>query len=108
MAGEVGRIADGIRNEYETAVLSQLTRQFASSGFDVKRDVAGVILNRWGHARLVQPPGWYYGVDGKPSPRDVVSAGYGKIAIGHSELNGHQSATGAMAQGKRIAEQVPA
>ena len=95
-------------NEYETAVLSQLTRQFASSGFDVKRDVAGVILNRWGHARLVQPPGWYYGVDGKPSPRDVVSAGYGKIAIGHSELNGHQSATGAMAQGKRIAEQVPA
>jgi spermidine dehydrogenase len=91
--------------EYEAAVLSQLTRQFASAGFDAKRDVAGIILNRWGHARLVQPPGWYYGVDGRPSPREVVSAGYGKIAIGHSELNGHQSATGALAQGRRIAEQ---
>ncbi|MGH7619760.1 MAG: FAD-dependent oxidoreductase [Gemmatimonadaceae bacterium] len=90
--------------EYETAVLSQMTRQFSAGGFDVKRDVAGVILNRWGHARLVQPPGWYYGADGKPSPREVVAAGYGKIAIGHSELNGHQSATGAIAQGKRIAE----
>jgi spermidine dehydrogenase len=91
--------------EYETAILSQLTRQFGSAGFDAKRDVAGIILNRWGHARLVQPPGWYYGGEGRPSPREVVSAGYGKIAIGHSELNGHQSATGAIAQGKRIAEQ---
>jgi spermidine dehydrogenase len=91
--------------EYETAIVSQLTRQFASSGFDAKRDVAGIILNRWGHARLVQPPGWYYAVDGKASPREIVAAGYGKIAIGHSELNGHQSATGAIAQGKRIAEQ---
>lgn len=91
--------------EYETAVVSQLTRQFGASGFEAKRDVAGIILNRWGHARLVQPPGWYYGTEGKPSPREIVAAGYGKIAIGHSELNGHQSATGAIAQGKRIAEQ---
>ena len=35
----------------------------------------------------------------------AVELGYGKIAIGHSELNGHQSATGAIAQGRRIAEQ---
>src|SRR3954470_13268645 len=78
--------------EYEDAVLGQLTRQFAQSGFDARRDVAGVILNRWGHARLVQPPGWYYGsADGRAPAREVVAAGYGKIAIGHSELNGHQS-----------------
>jgi spermidine dehydrogenase len=89
---------------YERAVLSQLTRQFASSGFDAKRDVAGIILNRWGHARLVQPPGWYYGTEGKPAPREIVAKGFGNIAIGHSELNGHQSATGAMAQGKRLGE----
>jgi spermidine dehydrogenase len=91
--------------QYEDAVLAQMTRQFGASGFDARRDVAGVILNRWGHARLVQPPGWYYGTtEGRLSPREVVAAGYGKIAIGHSELNGHQSATGAIAQGKRIAE----
>ena len=90
--------------EYETAIVAQVTRQFAPSGFDAKRDIAGVILNRWGHARLVQPPGWYFGVNGQPAPREVVSAGYGKIAIGHSELNGHQTAAGAIAQGKRIAE----
>ena len=90
--------------DYERAVLAQMTRQFASAGFDAKRDVAGIILNRWGHARLVQPPGWYYGNDGQPAPREIVAKGFGKISIGHSELNGHQSATGAMAQGKRLGE----
>jgi len=34
------------------------------------------------------------------------TAGYGKIAIAHAELNGHQNATGALAQGKRAAEQL--
>jgi len=88
---------------YERTVLAQLHRQFASSGFNARRDVAGIILNRWGHARLVQPPGWYYG-NGGPAPREIVAKGFGQIAIGHSELNGHQSATGAMSQGKRIGE----
>jgi spermidine dehydrogenase len=90
--------------EYERAVLAQMTHQFADAGFDAKRDVAAIILNRWGHARLVQPPGWYYGTGGKPAPREIVAKGYGNVAIGHSELNGHQSATGAMAQGKRLGE----
>jgi spermidine dehydrogenase len=36
----------------------------------------------------------------------VVGKGFGKIAIAHSELNGHQNATGALAQGKRAAEQI--
>ena len=55
--------------------------------------------------RLVQPPGFYYGRDGQPSAREIVAKGYGRIAIGHSELGGHQSATGAMAQGQRAAQQ---
>jgi spermidine dehydrogenase len=82
-----------------------MTRLFASAGFDSRRDIAGIILNRWGHARLVQPPGFYFGRNGEPSVREIVAEGYGRIAIGHSERNGHQSATGAMAQGRRAAEQ---
>lgn len=90
--------------QYERIVRRQLVRQFAASGFEAKRDIAGIILNRWGHARLVQAPGWYYGVNGGPAPRDIVAKGFGRVAIGHSELNGHQSATGAMSQGKRLGE----
>jgi spermidine dehydrogenase len=91
--------------DYERSIRRQMTRMFAGLGFDARRDIAGIILNRWGHARLVQPPGFYYGRDGRPSVREVVADGFGRIAIGHSELNGHQSATGAMAQGRRAAEQ---
>ncbi len=91
--------------DYERLIRRHMTRLFGSLGFDASRDIAGIILNRWGHARLVQPPGFYYGHDGRPPVRDVIAKGYGRIIIGHSELNGHQSATGAMAQGRRAAEE---
>ena len=64
------------------------------------------LVGPWGHARLVQPPGWHFGQDGNPAPREVVEKGFGNIAFGHSELNGHQSAGGAMMQGKRAVEQL--
>ena len=71
---------------------------------DPRRDIAGIITNRWGHARMVQPPGWYYGANGRPPAREVVQAGYGRVTIAHSELNGHMNVTGAIAQGKRAGE----
>jgi spermidine dehydrogenase len=91
--------------DYERQILTQMTTLFHDSGFRAK-DIAGIVLNRWGHARVLQPPGFYYGRDGKAAPRETVQKGYGSIAIAHSELNGHQSATGALQQGKRAAEQV--
>jgi spermidine dehydrogenase len=91
--------------EYERTIRLQMSRMFAEAGFDARRDIAGIILNRWGHARLVQPPGWYYGQGGKAAPREIVQKGFGSIAFGHSELNGHQSATGAIAQGERAVKQ---
>ncbi len=91
--------------DHERRLRAHLSRLFEDSGFDARRDLAGIILNRWGHARLVQPPGFYYGRDGKPAAREIIQRGFGRIAIGHSELNGHQSMTGAMAQGHRAAEQ---
>ena len=91
---------------YEKRIRAQMTTLFAAAGFRASRDIAGIVLNRWGHARVIQPPGFFYGRDGKPSPREIVQAGFGKIAIAHSELNGHQNATGALQQGKRAAESV--
>ena len=38
--------------EYEKQIREQFTDMFAASGFDAKHDIAGVILNRWGHAYL--------------------------------------------------------
>lgn len=90
--------------QYERTIRSHMARLFAASGFDPRTDIAGIILNRWGHARLVQPPGWYYGREGNAPAREVVQRGYGRVAIAHSELNGHMNVTGAIAQGKRSGE----
>jgi spermidine dehydrogenase len=99
------RLLDLSYADYERLIRRHMTRLFAGGGFEARRDIAGIILNRWGHARLVQPPGFYFGRDGRPSAREIVAKGYGRIAIGHSELGGHQSATGAMSQGQRAARQ---
>jgi len=91
--------------DFERLIRRRMTTMFGSAGFDARRDIAGIVLNRWGHARLVQPPGFYYGTNGRPAAREIVARGYGRIAMGHSELGGHQSATGAMGQGQRAAQQ---
>ncbi|MBB2202304.1 NAD(P)-binding protein [Gluconacetobacter tumulisoli] len=90
--------------EYERQIRSQMTRMFGPQGFDAARDIAGIVLNRWGHARVIQQPGFYYGTGGKPPPRDVVAQGYGRIIIAHSELEGAQNYTGAFKQGTRAAQ----
>jgi spermidine dehydrogenase len=90
--------------DFELRVRRQMRSLFASRGFAPARDIAAIVLNRWGHARLIEPPGFHYGVDGKPSPLERVREGYGLVAIGHSELNGAQHWGSALEYGKRAGE----
>jgi spermidine dehydrogenase len=94
--------------ELEVRVRKQTTRMFASYGFKPEHDIAAIVLNRWGHARLIEPPGFHYGMDGKPSPLERVREGYGQIAIGHSELNGAQHWGSALEYGKKAGERAAA
>jgi spermidine dehydrogenase len=91
--------------EFELKIRTQMLRLFGGAGFEPDRDVAGIVLNRWGHARLIEPPGFHYGVGGKPSPLERVRAGYGRVSIGHSELNGAQHWGSALEYGYKAAEQ---
>ncbi len=92
--------------EYEDRILKQMTHLFGRHGFDPKRDVAGIILNRWGHAYVNPQPGFYFGADGRPAPRSIIRERFGRIAFAHSELNGHQHWLGAVEEGRRAARQV--
>jgi len=85
-----------------------MLRLFGASGFKPRRDIAAIVLNRWGHARLIEPPGFHYGVDGKPSPLERVRQGYGRISIGHSELNGAQHWGSALEYGRKAGERAAA
>jgi spermidine dehydrogenase len=75
--------------DYEHRIREQFTEMFAASGFDARRDIAGIILNRWGHAYLSAQPGFFFGKDGQPAPREVLrSAPFGRIAFANSDLAG--------------------
>jgi spermidine dehydrogenase len=75
--------------QYERAFRQQLGDMFASGGFDPRRDIAGIILNRWGHAYVNPQPGFFFGTNGQPAARDVLrNASHGRIAFANTDLAG--------------------
>ena len=105
MQGSVGRLEllGKSYREYEREIIDQMTRMFSAVGFDAERDLAGIVLNRWGHAYISPQPGFHFGMDGKEAPREVVKRGFGRIQFGHSELSGYMSHTRALNEGARAA-----
>lgn len=92
--------------DIEKAVREQFTKMFASSGFDAARDIAGIVANRQGHAYAVAPPGFFFGKDGQPAPKDVIREGYGRLRFAHAELVGAQMWEGAVAEAERAVKQI--
>ena len=93
--------------DYERRVREQLTEMFAASGFDAKRDIAGIVLNRWGHAYCSPQPGFFFGQDGQPANRDILRrAPFGRIAFANTDLSGDPGHTTAIEEGQRAAAQL--
>ena len=75
--------------DYERRIREQFTAMFASSGFDAQRDIAGIVLNRWGHAYLNPQPGFFYGANGQPAPREILrNAPFDRIAFANTDRAG--------------------
>jgi spermidine dehydrogenase len=75
--------------DYEKQIRQQFTEMFSRSGFDARRDIAGIIINRWGHAYLNPQPGFFFGNDGRPAPSDVLrSTPHGRVAFANTDLAG--------------------
>ena len=75
--------------EYERRIREQFTQMFSGAGFDAQRDIAGIVLNRWGHAYLNPQPGFFFGKNGQPAPREILrSAPFGRIAFANTDLAG--------------------
>lgn len=92
--------------DIERQIRNQFTQMFGDYGFDANRDIAGIITNRQGHAYVVDPPGFFFGKDGKPSPLEVLKKRYGRVAFAHAELSGAQMWETAAAEGQRAANQI--
>ena len=93
--------------EYETRILEQFTEMFGAHGFDAHRDVAGIILNRWGHAYLSPQPGFFFGKDGKPAPRETLRNGpFARIAFANTDLAGAMDHRFSILEAKRAVGQL--
>ncbi len=92
--------------QVEREVRSQFTKMFGPGGFDADRDIAGITLNRQGHAYLVTPPGFFFGKDGNLPPSEVIRQRHGLIGFAHAELLGYQMWEGAAHEGERAAQQL--
>jgi spermidine dehydrogenase len=75
--------------DYERRIREQFMAMFETAGFDARRDIVGIVLNRWGHAYLSPQPGFFFGKDGQPAPRETLrSAPFGRIAFANTDLAG--------------------
>ncbi|HKH92139.1 MAG TPA: FAD/NAD(P)-binding protein [Gemmatimonadaceae bacterium] len=93
--------------QYERELRQQLGDMFASGGFDPRRDIAGIILNRWGHAYVNPQPGFFFGVDGKPAPRDVLrNQPHGRITFANTDLSGAMDHRNSILEADRAVKQL--
>jgi spermidine dehydrogenase len=94
-------------HEYERRIRQQFTEMFSSAGFDASRDIAGIILNRWGHAYLSPQPGFFFGANGKPAPRDILRAApFGRIAFANTDLAGAMDHRFSILEAQRAVQQL--
>jgi len=93
--------------EYERRIRQQFTDMFAQAGFDASRDIAGIIINRWGHAYLSPQPGFFFGTRGKPAPRDILRASpFGRIAFANTDLTGAMDHRFSILEAQRAVQQL--
>ena len=93
--------------DYERQIRTQLMDMFGASGFDAKRDIAGIVLNRFGHAFINPQPGFFFGLDGKPAPREALRNGpFGRIAFSHCDLAGAMDHRNAFIESDRAINQL--
>jgi spermidine dehydrogenase len=93
--------------ELELDIREQLAGIFASTSFNVREDVLGITVNRWGH-------GYSYGYnslfdphfeEGK-APHEIARKRFGNITIANSDSGAAAALEVAMAQGIRAVEEL--
>jgi spermidine dehydrogenase len=93
--------------EYERRIREQFALMFTSVGFDPRRDIAGLILNRWGHAYLSAQPGFFFGENGNPAPGEVLrNTPFGRIAFANSDVTGIMDHRASIQEANRAVGQV--
>ena len=100
-----GELLGKIYIDYERQIRMHMNDIFGAAGFDAKKDIAGIVLNRWGHAYISPQPGFYFGGPSNSGLTDPMKKGHGRIFYGHSELGSRMNYRNAISEGGRAGEQ---
>jgi spermidine dehydrogenase len=93
--------------EFERRIREELAAMFSHTGFDARRDIAGIILNRWGHVYNVPPLHFYFGRDGEPAPGNFLREHpFGRVTFANSELVGIMDHRASVSEAHRAVEQM--
>ncbi len=92
---------------YEKQLRDLFSNMFAKQGFDGRRDIAGIILNRWGHAYLAPQPGFFFGRNGQSAPAELMRRHpFGRISFANSDLSGIMDHRASITEAHRAVRQV--
>lgn len=94
-----------IYQSYWPELCRYINKTFGAGGFDAHRDIAGIVLNRWGHAFVAPQPGFYFGGADGAGLAAPIRRGHDRIFYGHSELGARMNYRNAIAEGGRAGEQ---
>ena len=93
--------------EIESATLQQLSGMFAATGFDPKRDIEAITVNRWAHGYAYEymelhDPAWPPG----EAPHELGRAPVGRISIANSDSEAYAYVQAAVKAAMRAVEEV--
>ena len=93
---------------FETQVRHQLTRVLGAGGFDAKRDIAAITVNRWPHGYAYEYNPLYDPWDVAPEdrPHMIGRRRFGPIAIANSDSGAAAYTDCAMEQGHRAVHEL--
>ncbi len=84
-------------DDFETALVEQLTGMLSPSGFDAERDIAGITINRWPHGYAYEYNELFDGPDWSPEngPHLKAREPIGRISIANSDSSAYAYVNGA-------------
>ncbi len=93
---------------FERNIRSQLARVLGPGGFDPARDIAGIMINRWGHAYAtgsneLYDPDWSHRTD---APWVVGRQRFGRITISNSDAAATSLTQAAFQQSNRAVNEI--
>jgi spermidine dehydrogenase len=71
--------------DFEGKIRDELTRMLGPAGFDADRDIAGIIVNRWGHGYSYSGDPLLNGTKAEPPACEIARMRVGSVAIANSD-----------------------